>query len=346
MISQLHANLGGDVRKVLEAFDRKNASAGHIGDVGQQRGAVQLLRSPATITKRVKDANRIELGVRLFHQPLDIALVVPTMIVTPIGYDEQGPFGVLGTPHLAEPKIDCIEQSRSTLRGRHHHAALQILDAVCEFTGKLRSFVEADQEKFVGGVGGLEKLQRRFPRLADFVAHAPADVKNHADGNGHIFGGKGLDLLLYVIFKNAEVVRLEAGDEPVVGICHRDVDQSEADIAAQYPAGLDGQAGGIVLDVVGFIRLWSGRVVAGSLWERNRPGSKQEQANNKECEATIDNADASSLASHGSPVSRLAGTAARFGLQGGFYHSFLPIQGEFSPYGFGRGKGRIYSPII
>src|SRR5215470_2570742 len=36
LISQLHANLGGDVRKVLHAFDRKDAPAGHIGYVGQQ----------------------------------------------------------------------------------------------------------------------------------------------------------------------------------------------------------------------------------------------------------------------------------------------------------------------
>src|SRR5689334_21188082 len=81
--------------------------------------------------------------------------------------------------------------------------------------------------------------------LADFVAHASADVKNHSDRNGHVFGGKSFDLLLDVVFKDAEVVRLEAGDQAVVGVGDRDVDQREAYVAAQYPAGLDSNSGRI-----------------------------------------------------------------------------------------------------
>src|SRR5262249_26702777 len=74
LIPQLHANLGGDVRKIFHSLYGKDAATSHICHVIQKRGAVQFFRRPATITKRVKDAYCIELGVRLFHQPLDIAL--------------------------------------------------------------------------------------------------------------------------------------------------------------------------------------------------------------------------------------------------------------------------------
>src|SRR5262245_5867368 len=85
LVTQLHANLGGDVREILEPLDGENPSAGHIGNVGQQRRPVQFFRGPIAISKRVENSDGIELSVCFFYEPLDVALVVPTMIIPSVG---------------------------------------------------------------------------------------------------------------------------------------------------------------------------------------------------------------------------------------------------------------------
>src|SRR5882762_1156171 len=68
------------------------------------------------------------------------------------------------------------------------------------------------------GIGGLEELDGSFARLGDFVGHAAAEIKDHADGNGHIFGREGDDFLLDAVLKHAEIVGFEAGDQAVVRV--------------------------------------------------------------------------------------------------------------------------------
>jgi DNA-directed RNA polymerase specialized sigma24 family protein len=50
------------------------------------------------------------LGIRLSDQSLDILLVVATIVVSAVGYDEQGPFGISSGPHLTEAQIYRIEE--------------------------------------------------------------------------------------------------------------------------------------------------------------------------------------------------------------------------------------------
>src|SRR5262245_21247299 len=85
LVTQLHANLGGDVREILEPFDGENAPAGHIGNVSQQRRPVQFFRGPIAISKRVENSDGIELSICFFYEPLDVAFVVPTMIIPSVG---------------------------------------------------------------------------------------------------------------------------------------------------------------------------------------------------------------------------------------------------------------------
>src|SRR6267142_1906153 len=85
LVTQLHANFGCDVRKILEPLYGENATASKIGDVGQERRPVELFRGTTTITKRVENSDGIKLGVGFPHQPLDIAFVVPAMIIASVG---------------------------------------------------------------------------------------------------------------------------------------------------------------------------------------------------------------------------------------------------------------------
>src|SRR5450432_2668746 len=82
LVSQLHADFRRDVRKLVEFLDGEYSSSRHLRNLTQERRAVEFFRRAGAISKRVKYANRIELGVRFFYQPLDIVLTVTTMIIS------------------------------------------------------------------------------------------------------------------------------------------------------------------------------------------------------------------------------------------------------------------------
>src|SRR5271154_5311161 len=94
-------------------LNSEDTATGKIRDLGKQRRAVQFFGRPIAISERVENADGVELGIRFLNQPLDIVLVVPTMIIASIGKDEQGAFGVACTPHLGEAEIDGVEERGS-----------------------------------------------------------------------------------------------------------------------------------------------------------------------------------------------------------------------------------------
>src|SRR6266446_4412053 len=85
LISQLHADFRCNVRKFVQILDRENAAARHLRNFAQQRRTVEFFRSTIAVTKRVKDADGIELGVGFLYETLDVAFIVPTMIISPVG---------------------------------------------------------------------------------------------------------------------------------------------------------------------------------------------------------------------------------------------------------------------
>src|SRR5208283_2824943 len=143
-------------------LNSEHAPASQFGDIGEQRWTVEFLCCAIAIAKRVIKANGIELGICFLDQPLDIVLIVSTMIIASIGKDEQGTFGVVCTPHLRETEIHSVQEGSPALWGSEHHAALQVFNAVGEGAGEFGALIKADQEEFILGIGGLEELQRRF----------------------------------------------------------------------------------------------------------------------------------------------------------------------------------------
>src|SRR6266446_237942 len=85
LVSQLHADFRCNVRKFVQILDRENAAARHFRNFAQQRRTVEFFRRTIAVTKRVKDANGIELGVGFLYETLDVAFIVPTMIISPVG---------------------------------------------------------------------------------------------------------------------------------------------------------------------------------------------------------------------------------------------------------------------
>src|SRR5208283_30699 len=164
-------------------LDGEDAATSQFRDFTEQRRPVELLRRSTTISKRVKNADGIKLSIRFSDQALDIVLVVPTMIITSIGKDEQGTFGVVCTPHLAEAQVDGIQKRSPAPGGSEHHAALQILHAVGERTGELGALIEAHQKEFILWIGGLEEFHGGIAGFANLVGHAAAKIKDDSDGD-------------------------------------------------------------------------------------------------------------------------------------------------------------------
>jgi len=86
-------------------------------------------------------------------------------------------------------------------------------------------------------------LESSFARLAHFVGHAAAEIKDHADRDGDVFGGEGNHFLLDVVFEDAEVVGLQAGDQPVVGSVTVTLTSARSTSKWIVPPGLKGVPG-------------------------------------------------------------------------------------------------------
>lgn len=243
-------------------LDGEDSSPGQLGNIREHCGPVEFFSGAIAITKRVIKANGIELGVCFLNEPLDIVLVVPTMIIAPIGKDEQGTFGVMCTPHLTEPEVDSVQKGSPALRGSQHHPALKIFDTVGKRAGEFSALIEADQKKLILRIGGLEELQRGFACFVNLIAHAAAEIENDTDGDGYVFGGKSDDFLLGAVFVNAEVILIQTSHKAVEGVGDGDVHKSEVDVAADDLAWNDFDGRSIAFRVQ---KLRSGR--QGSGWE-------------------------------------------------------------------------------
>src|SRR6266571_1842149 len=178
LVTELHPDFCGDIGQFAEIANGKNSSSGHLCHFRKQRRAIELFVCSRTNPNRVINTDRIQLAVGFFQEVLYVVLVVPAMIITPVGYDEQGPFGVVCTPHLAEPQIDRVEQGRAPARGRKHHSCLQFFHAIGEAAGQLGAIVETYQKELIEWIRRSHELHGGLTRLVDLVGHAAAHVKN------------------------------------------------------------------------------------------------------------------------------------------------------------------------
>src|SRR5580692_2999090 len=267
LVAQLHADLGRNVRKIIKMLDGENAAARQFRNLRQERRTVELLWRAIAITKGVVNADGIELGIGFLNQPLDIAFVVPTMIIPSIGKNEQGTLGVMCTPHLAKAEVDGVQQGGAAFGGSKQHAALQVFHAVGEGTGEFGALIEADQKKLVLRISGFKELQSGFAGFVHFVGHAAVKIENHANGDGHIFRGEADDFLFQGVFKDAEIVLFEASDQAVVRIGYGDIDQGEIDVRTNDFSRSNFQARRIFADDIhscrrrSWIGRWWGRIL-------------------------------------------------------------------------------------
>src|ERR1700752_202088 len=110
LVSKLHPDLIGNVGQLAYISYRKAPPTGNLRHFRKQRRPVQLFVGPRPNADRIENADCIELAIGFLPVVLYVVLIVPAMIISSVGYDEQGSFGVVCTPHLASTQVVRIEQ--------------------------------------------------------------------------------------------------------------------------------------------------------------------------------------------------------------------------------------------
>jgi hypothetical protein len=103
---------------------------------------------------------------------------------------------------------------------------------------------------FVVALAGLDEGQRGGIHLVALVPHTPAVVHHQAQGDGDVFAAEYGELLLDLVFKDAEVILFQIGDQALVGIHHTGQQHHQVDVPR---------------DAKGLILLWLRRRSSGGL---------------------------------------------------------------------------------
>src|SRR5579859_7651331 len=106
LIPQLHTDFRGDIAQVVQVSHRERSPAGHRRQPLQKPRSRALLGS-SVASIRVDNPNRVDLDVRLAQEAFDVAIIVATMIIASIRYDEQSFSRVACSFHLAHAQIHC-----------------------------------------------------------------------------------------------------------------------------------------------------------------------------------------------------------------------------------------------
>ena len=86
------------------------------------------------------------------------------------------------------------------------------------------------QKKLIFRIGGLEELGDRFPGLAHLVSHAAAGIENDPERQRSVLGAELRDLLVDLIFGEAEMILFQPRYQPCHGVGHRHVDQDQRNV--------------------------------------------------------------------------------------------------------------------
>src|SRR6185437_14402751 len=84
---------------------------------------------------------------RLAQEAFDVAVIVATMIIASIRYDEQSFSRVACSFHLAHPQIHCVKERRHSFWRAEKQAVLQFLNAACKHRRQFRAIGEIHKEK-------------------------------------------------------------------------------------------------------------------------------------------------------------------------------------------------------
>src|SRR6266853_5111126 len=239
LVAQLYSNLCSHIGQFVGIVDGEQASAGHLGDFGQQGRAGDFFRLGG---RQAEDPDGVNLHIGLFDHGFDLVFGITAVVIAAIGNDQQGLFAVAGVLHLAHAHVNGIEHGRAALGHGVNQLALDIFNRFGEIGAQLRAIIEGDHEKFVLRVRRLKELDHGFAGLQDLVIHTPAHVKNHAQRDRRVFTGEVLDFLHLAAFQDGEILLVQPGDDAVPVVSYGDVDQHQVYVHL-YRLGVVLQAG-------------------------------------------------------------------------------------------------------
>ena len=137
-----------------------------------------------------------------------------------------------GVLHLGNAKVNRIQQRGAVAASHRGQPGLDIFNRIGEVFNQFRPVVEADHEKLILGIGGLDELQYRLAGADQLRSHGTGKIEDDSDRNRRVLAGEADDLLAAVVFENLKVFLLQAGDQAVHGIGHGHRDQHHVHVHA------------------------------------------------------------------------------------------------------------------
>ena len=104
---------------------------------------------------------------------------------------------------------------------------MELGDVGREVGGDLGTIRELDKKEFVLGIARLQECHGGVACRRNFVFHAAANVKNHADADRDVFSREVRDLLFELIFPDLKVFLAQSADVPIERIRDRSVHKNQ-----------------------------------------------------------------------------------------------------------------------
>src|ERR1700694_2541139 len=98
------------VRQVVGFINGNRPATSQFRDIAEQGGSEPLFFSRKVM---IVDADGVDEYIGLFDHGTDLAFGIAAVVVAAVGHNQQRLLGILGLAHLADAKINRIQQRRA-----------------------------------------------------------------------------------------------------------------------------------------------------------------------------------------------------------------------------------------
>jgi len=241
LVADVVSNLLADRMDVFDVFREVGYPTGGLRD-GDESLAGVLGRLLGFLAEQADGVNdRVGL-LNFLHSLLER---VTAGVVFAVGDDEEDFLLFVTLFEVIERADDSVVESGAAARVDALKGFLQFRNVVGEVLVEVEVevIVEIDDESFVLGIAVLDESEGSLVDAGTLVAHAAAIVDDQAHTDGNIFALEDGELLLDLIFVDAEILLGEAVNEFAAVVENAGVKNDEVDVELDFATGLGGGNG-------------------------------------------------------------------------------------------------------
>jgi len=274
LMADIVSNLLADGVNVADVFREVGNAAGGLGNGDE--GLTGILGGFLGFLAQETDGVDHRVGALNF---LDGFLErIAAGVVFAVGNDKENLLFLVTFLEMIEGADDGVVESSAAASVDAFESFLEFGNTAGEILVEIEVevVVEIDDKGFVLRITALDESDGGLVHAGALVAHAAAVVDDEAHADGNIFAFEDGELLLDLVFVDAEIFLGQAVDEFATVVEHAGVQDDEVDVELDFAAGLGGGAIGIDAG-----RRGRRRVLDGNLGEAGR-GKEEENEKKKQ----------------------------------------------------------------